>query len=53
MIHYDCQKYCGDEDCNKCSENGYIYSCAGCEDYIDYFGNTPNKRKEGSNNESI
>lgn len=49
MINYDCRHYCGDDDCNKCSKQGYFYSCAGCEDYTNFFGFMPNKTKqEGS-----
>ena len=46
MIYADCQNYCGDDDCNKCSVHGYIYGCEDCPDYKDFFGNMPNKKQE-------
>ena len=46
MLQFDCQHYCGDEDCGKCGLYGYIFGCEGCEDYKDFFGNMPNKKKE-------
>ena len=38
MIYDDCIHYCGDDDCNKCSKHGYIFSCDGCDDYTDFYG---------------
>lgn len=48
MIYINCIHYCGDEDCNKCGVNGYIFGCEGCSDYDDYYS-TRNKQ-EGSEN---
>ena len=39
MIEKSCMNYDGDEDCNKCCKNGYIFDCpADCPDYEDIFG---------------
>jgi len=37
MIHKDCCYYDGDEDCNKCSQYGYISTCVEC-DWYDHQG---------------
>ena len=38
-VEESCMNYDGDEDCYKCCKHGYIFSCAGCDDYVDFFGN--------------
>lgn len=43
-IKYDCQHFCGDDDCGRCSVCGFIFDCPyDCEEYTDFFGNTPFK----------
>ena len=47
-VKFDCQYFCGDEDCDKCSKRGGIFfgGCEDCEDYTNFFGYQPNKRKK-------
>ena len=43
-VKFDCQHYCGDEDCMKCGVMGYILGCpSDCEEYKDFFGRQPYK----------
>lgn len=40
MIDKSCLRFDGDEDCNKCTVNGYIFSCPfPCPDYRGFFNN--------------
>ena len=38
MINSSCMNYDGDDDCKKCTVNGYIFSCPNpCKDYVGFF----------------
>ena len=45
-LNYDCRKLDHDEDSAHCSVCGWIYDCpTGCEEYVNYFGKQPYKKK--------
>ena len=35
-----------DEDCYKCVKHGYVWSCAGCQDYDDGMGHKGKRDEE-------
>lgn len=47
MIEYGCIYNDSDEDCNKCVKHGYIFSCDGCDDYVNFFGYTRKDENDG------